>query len=340
MLARAGRDDKAGASNLAHALGGLPLAAEQAAVFLKNRRGVTFDEYAADIPRLIKRRRDAGALGNYPDTVYAAFVKSLETLDQSDAGMTALDVVRLCAFLSPDGVDLALLLIDEDNKILPADFAAAMADTYQREDALSALASLSLLRQEEGPAGTVLIFHRLLLDVTRDWMGADARDLWGSAAVRLVNDAFPYDSDDDPSQWPLCARLMPHIAPLDNYAARVGITGKSLDRLLNQACGYLFGRGDLAGALALAMAVGSVGLARLTRGEDPLGLAASLSNMAGRYLDLHRLNDAETAYREALSLAEPLLEPNDPRLATTLERIPVMWRRSLHVGSNWRIPAG
>jgi hypothetical protein len=23
-----------------------------------------------------------------------------------------------------------------------------------------------------------------------------------------------------------------------------------------------------------------------------------------------------------------------------LERIPVMWRRSLHVGSNWRIPAG
>jgi hypothetical protein len=26
--------------------------------------------------------------------------------------------------------------------------------------------------------------------------------------------------------------------------------------------------------------------------------------------------------------------------APQLERIPVMWRRSLHVGSNWRIPAG
>jgi hypothetical protein len=33
----------------------------------------------------------------------------------------------------------------------------------------------------------------------------------------------------------------------------------------------------------------------------------------------------------------PVAQESDFR---QLERIPVMWKRSLHVGSNWRIPAG
>jgi hypothetical protein len=47
-------------------------------------------------------------------------------------------------------------------EVLPAAFAAAMTNKFSREDALAALASLSLLRQENGPVGPVLIFHRLL----------------------------------------------------------------------------------------------------------------------------------------------------------------------------------
>src|SRR5262249_10606959 len=156
---------------LADALGGLPLAAEQAAVFLRERKGISFDNYAEEIARLIKEEKPIGAKGDYPDTVYAAFVKSLETLGDMKGGTVALDLVRLCWFLSPDGVDLGLLMFDKKAQVLPAEFVAAMANTFQREDALAALASLSLLRQEDRPAGPVLIFHRLLLEVARDWMG-------------------------------------------------------------------------------------------------------------------------------------------------------------------------
>jgi tetratricopeptide (TPR) repeat protein len=326
LLARTARADKDGALRLAHALGGLPLAAEQAAVFLKDRTGISFDSYAADIPRLIKRRRDTGASGDYADTVYAAFVKSLETLQLSEAGRTALDIIRLCSFLSPDGVDLGLLLIDLRGKVLPAEFAAAMSDEYKREDAFAALKSLSLLRRDSGPSGTVLIFHRLLLDVVRDWMGPETRELWAGAVVRLVGGAFPADVATNPSNWPLCARLMPHVAPLDAHAPLTGAAGKALGRLLNQACVYLYARGDRTGALA--MADKSVTFGRANRAQEPLVLATRLCNLAGRYTDLGRLDEAEAAFREALAIEEPRLGAQDPSLAITLSNLAqVHWKR-------------
>jgi len=102
LLARTGRDDLAGAARLAARLGGVPLAAEQAAVFLSMRKGISFDDYAAEIARLIKQPRPPGMTGEYRDTVYAALIKSLETVGQTDGGDIALDILRLCAFLSPD----------------------------------------------------------------------------------------------------------------------------------------------------------------------------------------------------------------------------------------------
>jgi tetratricopeptide (TPR) repeat protein len=319
LLTRTKRNDADGAARLAKHLGGLPLAAEQAAVYLSPRGGVSFDDYGSEIARLIKQPRPAGAEGEYPDTAYAAFVKSLETVRLAEKGEIALDIVRLCAFLSPDGVDLSLLTNARSREVLPAALATAMADKFLREDALAALTTLSLLRQESGPAGTILVFHRLLLDVVRDWMGEDARALWSEAAVRLVRRAFPYDSDDNPSEWPVCARLMPHVAPLEAHAVRTGAAGKALGHLLNQASLYLAARGDREGGLALAEQ--SVALGRLTLTDEPLELATELNNVASRYHDLGRLEEAENAYRETLEIKEPRLAANDPSIAITLSNL-------------------
>jgi tetratricopeptide (TPR) repeat protein len=326
LLARTGRNEKEGALRLAHSLGGLPLAAEQAAVFLKDRKGISFDDYAKEIARLIKEEKPTGAKGDYPDTVYAAFVKSLGTLSDMQGGVTALNLLRLCAFLSPDGVDLELLLVNKYSIFLPRDFASAVADIFAREDALSALMSLSLLRQDDGPMGRVLVFHRLLLEVVRDWMGVEDRSFWGSAAAQLVNLAFPDEPGLTPSLWQACSRLMLHVAPLQANSPHSGTADKNLDRLLNQASLYLAARGDRAGALA--MAIGSVELARLTENNDPLGLAVSLNNLGGRYAELDRLDEAETTLLEALAIKEARLQPNDPNLAFTLANIAHMqWRR-------------
>jgi tetratricopeptide (TPR) repeat protein len=319
LLGRTGREDRTGALRLADTLGGLPLAAEQAAVFLRDRKGITFEDYAQEISRLIKQERPTGAKGDYPDTVYAAFVKSLEALGAIKGGKTALDLLRLCAFLSPDGVDEGLLLVESANKQLPTNFSAAMADRFDREDAAAALATLSLVRREDRLIGPALIFHRLLLEVVRDWMGASARELWAEAAVRLVDRQFPWNPADDLSQWLLCSRLITHVASLEAHAPHTNAINQRLDRLLNQASVYLAVRGNRTGALNMALA--SVALARLTAEDNPLGLATSLSNLGAFYTDLKNLNKAEDCFREALSIQEPRLDSNDPALATTLSNL-------------------
>jgi hypothetical protein len=228
LLTRTKRNDAEGAARLAKRLGGLPLAAEQAAVYLGSRAGISFDDYGSEIARLIKQPRPAGAIGDYPDTVYAAFVKSLEAVQLAERGEIALDIVRLCAFLSPDGVDLGLLTDARSKEVLPTALATVIADRFLREDALAALTTLSILRHESGHAGAILIFHRLLLEVARDWMGEDARALWGEAAVQMVSLTFPVNADTELSSWPLCARLMPHVAPLDAHGSRTATAGKAL----------------------------------------------------------------------------------------------------------------
>jgi tetratricopeptide (TPR) repeat protein len=113
--------------------------------------------------------------------------------------------------------------------------------------------------------------------------------------------------------------LMPHVAPLKGHALGIDAAGKALVRLVNQACGYLMARGDRAGAVA--MAKGSVALARLTEADDPLQLATCLANLGARYAELDKLKEAEEAYREGLKIEEPRLDPNDPSLAITLANI-------------------
>lgn len=321
LLTRTGRDDNEGALRLAHMLGGLPLAAEQAGVHLRLRAGTSFGDYAADIADLIKRPRPKGSIGDYPDTVYAAFVKSLETLKTIEGSETALNILGLCAFLSPDGVDLALLATEWGERVLPPDFAAAVADRAAREDALAALASLSLLRREDRPGGPVLIFHRLLLGVVRDWIGTDARAVWGNAAVQLVAAAFPVHPDD-PSQWRLCEQLMPQILPLDLNAPRHEQAGQSLSYLFNQAAGYLEVRGDRLGALLLGEK--ALTLARQILPAQSLAIAVRLSNLGGYYHRLGHLDDAEKAYNEALAIEEPQLDATDPSLAITLSNIALL----------------
>jgi tetratricopeptide (TPR) repeat protein len=320
LIARTGRNDHVGATRLAQQLGGLPLAAEQAAAYLSPRAGISFDDYTLDIARLINQPRPPGGKGEYPDTVYAAFVKSLETARVAPSGEVALDFIRICAFLSPDGVDLGLLATRGAEEVLPASLASTLADKFVREDALSILTSLSLLRREDGPFDDILIFHRLLLEVVRDWIGEDGRSLWGSVAVLLIAGVFPGgDIHAKPSSWLLCALLLPHVASLEAHAPRTGAAGKALAQVLSQASLYLVARGsNYVGALLLTSQ--SVELSRIVE-DNPLALATRLNNLGSWYGHLGLLPKAEATLNEALSIEERLLGPNNPSLSITLSNL-------------------
>ena len=316
LLSRANRDDIDGAARLAVTLDGLPLAAEQAAVFLKDRTGLSFDDYIAEIARLIQQPRPAGAKGEYPDTVYAAFVKSLEALREKPTGEAALDILRLCSFLSPDGVDLAMLTSPLGRERLPDPLSSLLADKFRREDALSALASLSLLRREKGNAGDFLVFHRLLLAVMRDWQSQTERTIWSKAALRCLANVFArgptggkYDPQTDTSVWPVCSRLVPHVAFFKSFAAYYIHDGEVLTTMFENAARFLVGVGDFEDALSLREAALDI-----MRGEpegNPAALPIMLKNSSDLYIDLGRFDKAEAYVREALKLFEAMGLPED-----------------------------
>ena len=232
LLARTGRNDKAGAFRLAHALGGLPLAAEQAAGYLRQRSSAaSFDEYATQITRLLSTHAETG--GDYHNTVYSAFLRSLETLKSMKYGEIARDVLRLCSFLSADRVDLNLLTAERIEEILPKSLADAMADRFVREDALAALASLSLVRWEHEQEKTILAFHPLLLDVVRDWMSPNARVFWRDVAERLVK-GFQNDEIVKENESRDDTQFIPDDAEIDCDDLGRGVLAIALARRLHK----------------------------------------------------------------------------------------------------------
>ena len=326
LLTRTRRHDTIGAKRLARLLDGLPLAAEQAAAFLSSRSGIGFDDYAEDISRLISLPRSVGSFGPYADTVYAAFVKSFELLESMPSGNLSLDILYLCAFLSPDGVVLEMVMAEGGDKFLPQALIADISDEYRREDALASLTSLSLVRREGGPTVTILIFHRLLLEVLRNWMSDHARSYWRQIAVTLISSLFPRNSFDNPAIWPICAHLMPHAAQLNSLVQQGGAEIEGFEQLLGAAGPYLHVIGDWERALAFAER--SVELQRITPLNRPLDFATSLGNLAGIYTDLNQLEKAETVLQEALSILENHLATNNDALAGAISDMArVHWKR-------------
>ena len=304
------RDDEAGAKTLAELLGGLPLAADQAASFLRQRPNITFETYASDINILLAKERKHK--GDYPDTVYVTISKSLADLPQA-----TIDLLCLISWLSPDGVDLALLKVDRQGEpyILPETLRLALADDYACGDMIAAARDLSLIRTEGDSDAVSLIMHRITGEVLRHWQGDndDAAE-WDDIATTLIFTACPRgNAAEDTYIWEEWKLLIPHARNFATLGPSDGDGGKRRGRILNKASGYLIARGDVNGAIALMEP--EVKLARDIEGEKSRSYTASLSNLCGLYTDVERYEEAEAGLLKVIEIEEELFSPDHPNLA-------------------------
>lgn len=317
LLRVTGRDDRAGAETLAESLGGLPLAANQAAAFLKGRPTINFEQYVEELEALLDRARDVGNRDDYPETVFATLVRSLEVLPEPTQ-----DLMCLLAWLSPDGVDERFLttFAKQHSEFLPDPLGAALRDDFVRADLVKAALDLSLLATDDEPGiGQMLIVHRVVQAVVRAWQGAVGKEGWDVRATEIVNAAFPTEVHGEPKHWPLCARLLPQARALAQHGPKTGAGAKALNRLLNQTGMFLAARGDIEGAIEVFEM--DLDLARALWGENSLEFPTILSNLAGRYEEAGRLDDAEMGLLRVLEIEEKLLDPDDPSLAITLNNL-------------------
>ena len=232
LAARTGDADRQAAAALAEAVGGLPLALEQAAAYAQ----ATGNSLAAYLALFHKRRTDLLARGGparYGGTVATTWALAFTQLEQSDPGSAGL--LRLLAFCAPEAIPLRLLLQPRPGlagqlspEVAPV-LVPLLEDELAAGDAVAALRRYSLARR--AGVGAVSV-HRLVQAVTADQISEGLREAWRQAAAAVVEAAIPGDPLQS-AAWPVFATLLPHALavlalsspPIMNMANYLGYSG-------------------------------------------------------------------------------------------------------------------
>jgi len=174
------------AQKLVTALGGLPLALDQAGAYVEetSRRLEDYLElYQMRRAELLKRRGDA--ILDHPASVVTTWSLSFEQVERANAA--AADLLRICAFLYPDAIPEELFR--ERTIFLSEGLESVVIDTIQLHEAFRTVSVYSLLKHHVEER--TFSIHRLVQAVLWERMGEQEREEWQWHVVRSLNAAFP-----------------------------------------------------------------------------------------------------------------------------------------------------
>lgn len=290
LVSRTGRQDEAGATLLADALGRLPLALDHAAAHCR-RTQMRFADYAAKAESLIVAA-PRGAI--YPRSVAATFRLALaEAIEFCPTAEALMAYVAQC---EPERIPLALV-------------ESAIADETERVAALLALTEVSLVRHDPFEDGTPAVsVHRLVQAVAR--AQAEAKGGATSAAewvTKRLLEIYPGDGYRNPASWPFCAQLMPHVLALHEAKTADRVESVPRAEFLVRSARYLHVR-------AAYLRAGELIQDALVIYEQALGpehpdTAASLDHLAVLLQERGDFAAARPLHERALAICEKVLGP-------------------------------
>ncbi|ONI70671.1 hypothetical protein ALI144C_49565 [Actinosynnema sp. ALI-1.44] len=196
------------ADRLAHALGDLPLAVEQAAAW-RGQTGMPVDEYLTLLDRHLtdllgdERAAEYGALG-YQRSVAAAWNVPLHRLRTSHPA--ALQLLQVCAFFGPEPIARSLFTGGRSVPV-PPELANALRDPIKLNRAIREISRYSLAKIDH--RNNTIQLHRLVQTVLKNQLSEkEQNDMRHAVHVLLVNG----DPDDPVSTdaWKRYADLLPH----------------------------------------------------------------------------------------------------------------------------------
>ncbi len=315
-LSAAPPEQQQDARAIAQELGGLPLALDQAGAYIEET-GCALADYLT-----IYRQHRKAALSHrgatasdHPEAVGVTWAVAFEQVQRRS--LAAVDLLRLCAFLAPDGIPESL--IKEGGDDLPPALQEAAGDALQWNAALAALRRFSLLdRQAET---RTLSLHRLVQVVVQEALPAEERRAWAERAVRLVNRAFP---SIEFANWERCQQLLPHALVCASHIEQWHLAFIEAARLLNQTGYYLNERAQYEEALPLYQR--ALKIDEQAYGPNHPDVAIDLNNLAELYRDLGQYEEALPLCQRALKIREQVLGPNHPQVATSLNNLALLYK--------------
>ncbi|MEO8971217.1 MAG: helix-turn-helix transcriptional regulator [Ktedonobacteraceae bacterium] len=297
---------------------GLPLALDQAGAYIKSAQ-MSISEYV-DLYRshrnvLLQER--GGAVPEHPDAVGTTWSLSFERVEQKDAA--AAELLRFCAFLSPDAIPEELITGGAAHFTSPLRELATSRLLMNK--AIMTLGVYSLVRRDRDAQPKTLSIHRLVQAVLVDAMSASNRKQWKECVVRVLNEAFP---EAPFKEWMKCGRLLPHVLVCASW-----IEDDPYPTLVEAACvfdkagTYLREQGQYAEAEPLLVRALTIREQQL--GAEHLDTATSLSNLAGLYSYDGKYKQAELLVLRALTIREQQLGAEHPDTAKNLGNLAVLY---------------
>ena len=318
LTERTRRTEPDAADALAAELGDLPLALAQAAAYIDSH-GIGIAQYVTVYREHASAKilREAGLeQGEYPHSVAATWLLHLRDLERDEPA--GLDVLRFCAFLEPDEIDLDVLFTHPQT--LPTALRRAWADPLRRIETIGALAATGLI----APLDTFRIrVHRLVQAVTRDQLDSAGIAKWTRIVVQVLAGAFPpepwhYDT------WPTCAALAPHVQSAVDHAAPFTDLAPYSAALLASMGSYFRATARLDQAHTSLQR--GLAIFEAAYGADHHFVARTLTNLG---LVQHALGDVDRALisqRRALEIKQAAYGPDHPEVAITLTNLGIVQR--------------
>jgi tetratricopeptide (TPR) repeat protein len=327
LIARTGRDkERAEAEALSEALGGLPLAHEQAAAHCE-RLGISLSDYRkrfeAAPARLLDAAKDAPAEYYGGLTVAKAFALAIE--EAAKLHPAAGPLIAHAALLAPEPIPLFLFSEAREAFSEPL---ASQIEGDGLDEAIAALRAFALVDRETIADERVLAIttetirlHRLVREVAAQRFDNETAESARRALVDAVARVYPSEVYDDPSAWPRARRL-------DALAVDLVAGPDPLPSGAETSAAYLLDRlaSYRQGALAAYAAARPLFERALAIREKALGpehpeTAQSLNNLAALLQDQGDLAGARPLYERALAIREKALGPGQPGTAQSLNNL-------------------
>ena len=330
LIARTGRESERGAAeDLSEALGGLPLAHEQAAAYCE-RLEIPLAEYrrrfAAAPVQMLDTARDAPA--EYHDKLTVAKTFALAIEEAAKLHPAAEPLLVHAALLAPEPIPL--FLFAEAREIFADPLASALGDDGL-DEAVAALRTFALVDREvivdeRDPAITTdtIRLHRLVRAIAALRLEGDEREQVRRALVEALAVVYPREVFDDPNTWPRARRLDAVALALvggDSEPPNDAETSASylLDRLASYRQIALAAYASARPLFERALAICEKAL-----GSGHPSTATSLNNLGGLLRAQGDLAAARPLFERTLAIYEKALGPDHPLTATSLNNLALL----------------
>jgi tetratricopeptide (TPR) repeat protein len=333
LIACTGREsERTAAETLSEALGGLPLAHEQAAAYC-DRLHVSLADYhrrfEAATVKLLDDKKSAAAEYHlefqykHHDRLTVAGTFRLAIEEAAKLHPAAEPLIVHAALLAPEPIPL--FLFSEAREKLGEPLATALADDGL-DEVVAALRTFALIdrkaivdERDTSITTDAIRVHRLVREVAAARREGESREQSRRALVAALAVVYPDDGYKTPTSWPRCASLTPHLlASCEAKMADAAANAECAD-LLNRAGNYFHGRAAYSGARTLFER--ALAIYENARGPEHPDTAWSLNTLAHLFRAQRDLARARPLIERALAIYEKAPGPEHPNMVWILNNL-------------------